>query len=168
MKYSTIFIWSSSRSKLIVIEIRGEMVDLYLAWRRSRLPTINVTAERVPTVFALRAIRGVPSRGPYRSLSRDTMTSFSWSADTRPSPIFSIPLSGIPEGRATPLHNRSAAPHETAIRMSHFQIVSFQFFGRSATDHRRAYQRNCTTKKKRFTLASGLNILISSRRGWFR
>lgn len=85
----------------------------------------------------------------------------------RSSPIPSIPLSPISPKAEPPFFTTGPprlAPHETAIRMSHFQIVSFQFPDRSATDHRDARIPAKLHDEKRFTLASEFNILISSSR----
>lgn len=51
IKYSTVIRRCPSWSRLIVVsEVRGEMYNLYLVSRRSRLPTINVTAETSDSV----------------------------------------------------------------------------------------------------------------------
>lgn len=93
------------------------MVNLYLVSRRSR-PTINVTAKTSDSVCtphhpgrAFDIAHGYPLPPAFeRTLSipisrhHDILLLI---RRHRPSPISSIPLSGIPEGRATLLHNRS-------------------------------------------------------------
>jgi len=141
--------------------VKKEMVDLYLASRRSRLSTINVTAESSDSVCTPhhpgRAFGVAHSYPLPPAFERTLSIPISRHHDIlllirrhRLSPISSIPLSGIPEGRATLPHNRSAA---TRSSQDHHQNVSFSdclvsiLRSLSNGSLRRTYQRNYTTKK---------------------
>jgi len=145
--------------------VKKEMVDLYLASRRSRLLTINVTAESSDSVCtphhpgrAFGVAHSYPLPPAFeRTLSipisrhHDILLLIRRHRLSRRYLQFLSPTSLKAEPPFLTTGPPRLAPHETTIRMSHFQIVSFQFSDRSAMDHRDAHTSEITRRKKMYS-----------------